>query len=76
MGHSGAYNQRKHPHNACEHYPGTPVVAISEAQSDDAERQYQDEHLRMQVSFRELRQKRQSRDKKRQREAMDQAQGG
>ena len=50
------------------------MMAKSETQRDDAQGQYDDEHLRMQVALRELREKWQARNEKRQCETVDQTQ--
>jgi len=76
MGHGSADNEYEHTQDTRQYYPGASVVAKTEPQCDDTEWQDQEQHLHVQVPLRELRKKRQTRDQKRQRQAMDQAQCG
>mgnify|MGYP001813204084 CR=1 FL=1 len=74
MGHGGTDHEREHAHNSGEHYFHVAMMAKTEPERDDTQRQYDDEHLHMQVPLRELRQKWQPGHEQRQGEAVNQTQ--
>ena len=53
-----ANNQQQHADGACGDDASIAVATVAYRESNDAEWQYNDQHLHMQVAFRELRQKR------------------
>ncbi len=71
--HGGADQEQDHANRARNHDIGAAVMAKSEAESDNAEGHNDDQHLGMQVSFGEVREKWQAGYEKRQGKAMDQA---
>lgn len=74
MGESCTDSKNHHADDARSDDQCAAVVAIPQSQCNSAEWQNDDEHLRVQVALGELREKRQSGNEQRQREAMNQAQ--
>lgn len=73
---SCADNKQQHPKRTGNQNASIAMAAVADAESDNAQRDDDDQHLKVQVRFRKLGEKWQSRDHEGQGEAMHQAQGG
>ena len=73
--HECSDHQQGHTGEPGQQNARVPVMAKAKPQRNNAQRQYHDEHLRMQVTLGELRQERQTCNNQRQCQAVNEAQG-